>query len=390
VGRRLSLLSMVALGVALLCGITALARGPEIQLGNQATPTVDIVGLDPGDLSAIGKQSLHGDAWTGLFAVYVVPEAGKQRGPALLGSYRIDDGMLRFQPRFPLVRGVRYQAVFVPLRLTLAGKHNQNAIEKELLIARPKTEPARVTHVYPSADRLPENQLKFYIHFSAPMARGGVYRHIKLLNDKGKEVDVPFLELDEELWDDSHQRLTLFCDPGRIKRGLKPREEDGPILEEGKKYTLVIDTGLEDANGNALKEPFRKAFQALPPDDKQPDPRNWKVQSPTSDTRDALIVTLPKSLDHALLERVVWVTDSRGRKVPGTVSIEREETIWRFIPTAVWSEGKFQLVADTRLEDLAGNSIARPFEVDVFHPIQREVKTETVQVPFEVRRSARR
>jgi hypothetical protein len=41
-------------------------------------------------------------------------------------------------------------------------------------------------------------------------------------------------------------------------------------------------------------------------------------------------------------------------------------------------------VADTRLEDLAGNSIAKPFEVDVFHPVQREIKTETVKVPFEI------
>jgi hypothetical protein len=41
-------------------------------------------------------------------------------------------------------------------------------------------------------------------------------------------------------------------------------------------------------------------------------------------------------------------------------------------------------VAATTLEDLAGNSIARPFEVDIFRPVQHQVKTETVQVPFAV------
>jgi len=40
---------------------------------------------------------------------------------------------------------------------------------------------------------------------------------------------------------------------------------------------------------------------------------------------------------------------------------------------------------DTRLEDLAGNNISRPFEVDAFHPVQREVKAETVSVNFEIK-----
>ena len=33
----------------------------------------------------------------------------------------------------------------------------------------------------------------------------------------------------------------MFFDPGRIKRGLKPREQFGPALQEGKSYVLVID-----------------------------------------------------------------------------------------------------------------------------------------------------
>ena len=44
--------------------------------------------------------------------------------------------------------------------------------------------------------------------------------------------------------------------------------------------------------------------------------------------------------------------------------------------------GPHDLVADTRLEDLAGNSIAQPFEVDVLRPVERQIKTETVKVPF--------
>jgi hypothetical protein len=303
----------------------------------------------------------------------------------VLGTYRVEGGVLRFEPRYPFVPGVRYEAVFDPARSPLTSAWNVAAVKKEFSLARPKTEPARVTRVYPTADRLPENLLKFYLHFSAPMARGDVYRHLHLLDAKGKEVERPFLELDEELWDGTGRRLTLFCDPGRIKRGLRPREDLGPVLEEGKRYTLVVGPGLEDANGNVLKEPFRKPFAVLPPDDTQPDPKAWKVQAPAAGTRDALTVTFPKPLDHALLERLVWAADGRGRKLAGAVTTERGETVWRFAPEAAWPAGPYELVADTRLEDLAGNSIARPFEVDVFHPVQREVKAEAVKVPFAVR-----
>jgi hypothetical protein len=369
---------------ALSLGAARAADEPQIQLSTKTPPTVDVTGLPAADLSAVAKLGLQGDAWSKLFAVYVAPAPGKQTGPAVLGSYRVEDGVLRFEPRFPLVPGLAYRAVFELSQVPTRAARRESTIQKELIIVKPKTEPARIVQVFPTTDRLPENQLKFYLVFSAPMARGDVYRHIKLLDEKGQAVELPFLELDQELWDKSAQRLTVFCDPGRIKRGLKPREEFGPVLTEGKRYTLVIDTGLEDANGNPLKEPFRKVFQALAPDDTQPDPKTWKLQAPAVGTKAPLTVTSPKPLDRALFERLVWVVDSRGRKVAGTVAVTHEEKVWQFTPTAAWQAGTYRLVADSRLEDLAGNSIARPFEVDVFHPVTRETKSQTVDVPFEV------
>src|SRR5262249_5583071 len=156
-------------------------------------------------------------------------------------------------------------------------------------------------HVYPTRDRLPENQLKFYLHFSAPMSRGEAYDRVRLLDDKGKLVEKPFLELAEELWDDSGTRFTLFFDPGRIKRGLKPREIYGPALEEGKSYTFVVDRGWPDAEGNPLKAEFRKSFRVGPPDDTQPDVANWKLTPPSPGTDAPLTVTFPEPLDHAML-----------------------------------------------------------------------------------------
>jgi hypothetical protein len=92
-------------------------------------------------------------------------------------------------------------------------------------------------------------------------------------------------------------------------------------------------------------------------------------------------------MDHALLHRMIWVTDVAGKVVPGSVKVGGEETAWRFSPETPWQPGSYHLVADTALEDLSGNSIGRAFEVDEFRPIERETRPKTVRIPFEVANS---
>ena len=104
------------------------AGEPQIHLGSKSPPTVDVTGLSAADLSAVGNLGLQGDAWSKLFAVYVVPAAGRQRGPAVLGSYRLEGGVLRFEPRFPLVPGVRYRAVLEPAQVPTRAARNEPAI----------------------------------------------------------------------------------------------------------------------------------------------------------------------------------------------------------------------------------------------------------------------
>lgn len=349
-------------------------------------PCLEVVGLKPATLAELAKSERQAEQWAEILAVYVVKEGQDQPAgqPPVLGAYRIVNGSLRFEPRFPLQPGVRYRAVFNPEELPKAGI--DRPITLEYFVPKPPPGPATfVQHVYPSTDALPENQLKFYIHFSAPMSRGEAYRRVHLLDAAGKKIEWAFLELGEELWSPDGKRFTLFFDPGRIKRGLKPREELGPALEEGKSYTFVIDHHWCDANGNPLKDSFRKSFRVGPPDDEPVDPKAWKLQPPVAGTTDPLTVTFPEPIDHAMLGRVVWVLDAAGQRLPGTITVSKRETCWQYTPEKVWPAGSYHLVAETTLEDLAGNSIGKPFEVDVFHPIQREVKGETAQVPFEVR-----
>jgi hypothetical protein len=355
-------------------------KGPAIRLTKEA---FEVTGLDRADLDRLAKAKLEPAEWTALFAVYVDNGSGGDT-PAVIGSYRVADDVLRFEPRFPPAPGTRYRTVFDPARLPGASGKPPKVVAELSLPKPPQAAATAVERVYPSSNKLPENQLKFYVHFSAPMSRGEAYEHIRLLDEAGKPIKAAFLELGEELWDPQGKRFTLFIDPGRIKKGLKPREDLGPVLEDGKRYTLEIDAKWSDAQGNRLKEAYRKTFRAGPADEQAIDPKAWKLQLPAAGKAEALTVNFPEPLDHALLHRLLTVTDAKGQAVSGSVSVTDEETRWHFTPEKPWQAGAYNLVVDTALEDLAGNRVGQPFEVDVFRPVERQANAKTVSLPFQV------
>jgi hypothetical protein len=363
---------------------------------------VEVVGADPVALRLLARSKLTVEHWNTFFFVRVIPaaEAKASDQPPLWGSYKLTGDVIRFDPRFPLEPGMRYRAEFDPDRLealatTLERESRRSAspgrstTKLSADYTSPRKKPAepttQVAAIYPSRDLVPENLLRFYIVFSAPMSRGEAYDRIMLIDEAtGKKVDAPFLELGEELWSPDGIRFTLLFDPGRVKRGLKPREEMGPVLQAGKAYSLVIDRRWLDATGNPLTAAFRKSFRVGPPDETSPDPKNWSIDAPPAGTRGSLVVRFPEPLDWALLDRLIRVESTETKAVAGQISMESAETTWRFTPTSPWREGAYRLVVGTELEDMAGNSVARPFEVDVAGPISHRVMGKTVERPFEI------
>ena len=89
-------------------------------------------------------------------------------------------------------------------------------------------------------------------------------------------------------------------------------------------------------------------------------------------------------MNYPLLQRMLRVSERAGT-VDGTVSVARQETEWRFSPQQRWTAGTYQLVVDTGLEDLAGNHIGQPFDLDVFDHVTEHIAAKTVSVPFTVR-----
>ncbi len=349
--------------------------------------SIDVFELDRASLQALADADWNLERWQALLSVTVNPGAvlEPESRPAMVGKYHVVGDVLRFQPTFPLERGLRYQAVFDPSKMPGNQAPASGTVSAVFTLPeRERTSSTTVTRVDPAAGTLPENTLRLYVHFSAPMSRGDSYDYVHLQKAGGGEVDLPFLELGEELWDPSGRRLTLIFDPGRIKRGLVPREEEGPILEEGKRYSFVIDRDWPDAEGNPLKEGFRKTFDVGPPDETAPDPKGWTLAAPRSGTRDPLRLTFPEPLDRPMLDRVVSVKGPEGKPLPGTIDVAADATRWWFKPEKPWKAGSYQLLVDTALEDLAGNGIGRPFEVDLTGPITRRTATETIALPFTV------
>lgn len=302
-----------------------------------------------------------------------VSVAGKEQLSPIAGNAVAESGVLRFKPRFPFAPGVRYQAVW---------RKGSESAEATIEVPRvAKTSPARVDRVFPSSAELPENQLKFYVHFSAPMSRGEAIKRIHLLDDQSREVSLPFLELEEELWDRAGQRLTVLFDPGRIKRGLVPHHEVGPALIAGREYELLIDQDWRDADGDPMAAAYRKRFRVIPADREPPTPSNWRISAVAAGSRDALVIDFPEPLDAALLERLIWVDGMDGRAEIGS-----EERQWRFTPSLSWSKSaKYQLMVGALLEDLAGNRIERKFDVDTFERVEMRLKQDRRALPITVR-----
>lgn len=88
------------------------AADPSIQLGGKGQ-TIDVHGLTGADLQALAGWKADAEQWTRLLGVYVERKEGKNSGdqPAVLGTYRIEGALLRFQPRYPLVPGLGYRVI---------------------------------------------------------------------------------------------------------------------------------------------------------------------------------------------------------------------------------------------------------------------------------------
>ena len=230
------------------------------------------------------------DRWSSFLAVRVVPAAQSRlrRTILLCGARTVVDGRCHsFRASLPAGAGdcdtgpsfdpVRLHAIARALA-SAAGNADRPASDPRPSWSpntHPTRKPCRIharrsPQSTPTATCLPENLLRFYIYFSAPMSRGEAYRRIKLLDDRdGQARSIRhFLSWTKNSGPPT-ARVSRSCST-RVESsaGSRPREELGPVLEAGKSYSLVIDRRLarrdgESAQGRVSQD--RSGFG--PPDD---------------------------------------------------------------------------------------------------------------------------
>jgi hypothetical protein len=189
-------------------------------------------------------------------------------------------------------------------------------------------------------------------------------------------------------------------------------DELGPVLQPNQSYTLVISAAWQTADGAPLGHETRKTFHTTPRLTTQVDPfadqpaacctqssrlslltalkpvTRWHIRPPASGTPAPLELRFPYPLDHALLLRCLRVVDETGAPVAGSVATADNERTWRFTPTTAWRAASYRVLVASILEDLAGNSLARPFEVDItaapIKAVPREVSLSFTTTAFGV------
>jgi hypothetical protein len=311
--------------------------------------------------------------WAEVLKVYASDDPA---APALLGAYAREGDAVVFTPRFPPASALNLRAVYQPP----IGKP---VVARFAGVPEPEHAPTtRVLSVTPSAAAWPENVLRLYVTFSAPMRIGEAWTHIRMLDADGRPMGGMFVEVDQELWDPAGERLTVLFDPARIKRGLVDHINEGPPLRAGEQCTLEIDAYWRDAAGGLLVEPFSRSIEIAPALRDQLDPAAWRLTAPAT-ASDPLVLDASRPLDAALASRAFAVR--RGdATVACDIEIEADETRLVFRPEQPWDAGRHVLVIDPVLEDICGNRVGRAFDIDRADPAQAEAEAHGAELAFDV------
>jgi hypothetical protein len=375
--------SAAALAVALLllsgCARDTPPNQPRVTVhGGRAPSSITIDGFSTAARETLAARSGEAQAWQDVVRVEIATSAVTAHSlPPMAGTFAVEGALVRFTPAFPFEPGARYRVRVDAAKLP-GGAAAPVTFDFDVAPAVVAAQAAKVTGVSPGSARLPENLLRMYVHFSAPMGREGGARHVRLLDAAGREIEDVFLPLDADLWNADHTRYTLLLDPGRVKTGITPNEQMGRALVAGKPYTLVVDATWHDAAGRPLDGPFRHTFRAGPALETAIDPMRWRVEAPRAGTRQPLAVTFPHPMDEALALRAIGVESASGA-VDGRRSLDAAAVTWTFVPERSWMAGAYHVIALGILEDPSGNRIGRRFELA---PSDTSREVERASVPF--------
>ncbi len=297
-----------------------------------------------------------------------------QSPTAILGEAVSIEDDIEFTPIVPFTRG-----------LTYVVKSGGDSLGRFSIPQAGTNESPSVVAVYPHADTLPENLLKWTLVFSHPMQEGEALQHIHLIRNGTDTLKDEFLDLQPELWNNDRTILTVWMDPGRIKRGLQPNLRLGPPMHAFQRYRLSIDSSWRGISGANLTANYSQDFLTSARDSISPDPSGWQLQVPRSGDSTTLKILFSEPMDHVLAENTMQIVNESGEIISGKFEANESGTLLSFIPSEKLRTGKYKLIIEARLEDLAGNNLNRLFDSDVEIRLSTREKKKYLR-EFEVQR----
>lgn len=302
------------------------------------------------NVSAVPKLDRENFGYETL-AVFIEDGENGHRPNAVQGQHTIQGDYLIFSPYFPFEQGMVYA-----VRTKRVDSNGGYSYQSFQMGEKPSVDQARVVCIYPSSGQLPENLLRFYIYFNTPMKQGQALKHIQLVDSAGNIDHHAFMEFKQELWSPDGKRLTLLFDPGRIKRGVSTNIALGPALLDGNQYHLTVSAAWQDVYGQPLSEKATKEFVAVKAYRQHLRVNRLDLDKPKTNSCEPLGIRFDRAMDHALVQSMIHIEDEEGNFIVGRwITLEQEQLI-QFIPEENWQKGKYQIVFDSRLEDVAGNN----------------------------------
>lgn len=369
-----SFLTVALMSLLLVIGCSG--RGQESTSQNDQTARVSEGGLIvPSQVTQAvelnfseGYLDSEGIDYSELLKVYVGngTDCCADKSP-IAGRYEADNGTVRFIPQFSFVEGQEY---VIRVQQQSEDRGTFHELTPFKIQGNAPVVKSEVTAIYPSGDILPENVLRFYIHFSTPMKPHVSFDYIKLVDASGNVDDAAFMKFKQELWSEDRKRLTVLMDPGRIKRNVATNLSLGAALHKGESYQLVVEEGWPTANGTDTLAGFSKPFSVSDALRELPTSENWEITAPAIRTKDALEIKFDRPFDHQLLYKDIRVFSATGEEIEGESLTGNHETEWYFLPNEAWATEQISIVVDSELEDVAGNN----FRDLLDHSIETETK----------------
>ncbi len=224
-----------------------------------------------------------------------------------------------------------------------------------------RAEPLAVS-VFPRADCVPANLLRFHLRFEKPVEVFDVRTDLRLV-DKGAGVEQivshPFLDLNDGLWSADGLTLTVMLHPGRIKKGLISNKNLGSAINPSLTYELQIRGAVVNktnewwtlksfVTSNPIRNPLELALIT--------------IVRPDTGTKQALTVKFDRVVDQLAIENLVALTDQKNAIVAIDRELSDSSTTLRLTPRVDWLPGSYSIHFSNEFEDTCGNRLDGAFE----------------------------